>query len=46
MELAREAREMYVQSALVELAREFIEKARELETSDAATHADAGSKLR
>ena len=34
LELAKEAKEVYVQSALVELAREFIEKARELEKSD------------
>jgi hypothetical protein len=34
MELAREATELYVRSALVELARDFIEKARELEKSD------------
>jgi hypothetical protein len=35
LELAREAKEVYVQSALVELAREFIEKARELESENA-----------
>ena len=39
MELAKEAREPYVQSALLELATEFIEKARELERND--HHRDA-----
>jgi|GraSoiStandDraft_11_1057310.scaffolds.fasta_scaffold5442555_1 hypothetical protein len=39
LELAHEAKELYVQSALVELAREFIDKARELERNDDEGHA-------
>ena len=41
MELARDATELYVRSALIELAREFIEKARELEKTDDQQHIDA-----
>jgi hypothetical protein len=39
MELAKEAKELYVRSALVELATEFVEKARELERNDHQGHA-------
>ena len=46
LELAREAKELYVQTALVELAREFIDKARELEKKDDEAHADASGVTR
>ena len=45
IELAREAKELYVQSALVELARDFIEKAREIEKSDDQQHIDAARSV-
>ena len=40
LELAREAKELYVRTALVELAREFIEKARELENKADEAHVE------